>query len=294
MTILLSAKRAMAIRNHFTSKMETRQHNGIYGEIQETLALSQIVVRVNERVVVSDFSLTVLSGKIHALMGPNGSGKSSLAYAIAGHPSYIIERGLVSLGDKDITKLSPEERAKQGLFLSFQEPPEVGGVSMRTFLATIAKTPSLNPSPAGRGREGVGEEYLTSLRLEDSFLSRFLNEGFSGGEKKKSEILQFMARKPKFAIFDEIDSGLDVDALKEFAHIMQDAAKQGAGILVISHSPRLFSLLPPDRVHIVIEGRIAASGGKELIKKVEEKGYGVFATKYEKVRIYEKDDTKQS
>lgn len=221
------------------------------------------------REVVRDFSIAVRPGEIHALLGPNGSGKSSIAYAVAGHPAYEIKKGAVFLGGEDLLPLKPEERAARGLFLSFQEPPEVGGVGLNTFLKVIA---TAEANAGGENRAAV----LTSLGLEDSFLLRFLNEGFSGGEKKKSEMLQLLARKPKIAILDEIDTGLDIDALSGMVALLKQAAAGGAGFVLISHAFPLFQKLRPDFAHVLLGGSIAASGGPELIATLEAEGYGAF------------------
>jgi len=234
------------------------------------LAIDNLVVRVNDKEVVRDLSLTIRPGEMHALMGPNGSGKSSLAHAIAGHPEYRVVSGSMRLGEMDLSPLKPEERAEAGIFLSFQEPPEVGGVSMRTFLRTISQ--EVEPQDC----EGL-TPIVAKLGLQQTFLSRFLNEGFSGGEKKKSELLQFLARKPKFAIFDEIDSGLDVDSLQSAARIIGEARDGGAGFLVITHAPRLFSYLNPDYVHVLIQGKRVVLGGREVVDMLEKSGYGAFA-----------------
>lgn len=243
----------------------------------QLLNLKNLMVRVGDKEVVQDFSLTIHAGEIHALMGPNGSGKSSLAYAIAGHPEYQITKGSVMLGNVNLLELSPEKRAEAGLFLSFQEPPEVGGVSMSTFLQMIsANHPIGHAERSEASRQDDMRNILSQIGLHDNFLQRFLNEGFSGGEKKKSELLQLMARKPKIAICDEIDSGIDLDALKSVAKILRNEAKRGAGLLLISHSPRLFELLPPNFVHVLLKGKPVASGGKEILKKLERGGYKEF------------------
>lgn len=239
------------------------------------LDIRGVAVKVDEKEVVKDISLAIRAGEIHALMGPNGSGKSSLAYAIAGHPEYRVTSGSVTLGDTDLLTLKPEERAHAGIFLSFQEPPEVGGVSMRTFLRTIAQS----QTHADKNADQRGMETLLSLGLQETFLQRFLNEGFSGGEKKKSELLQFLARKPKVAIFDEIDSGLDLDSLAATAQILNDAAAAGTGILVISHTPRLLERLSPTKVHVLVGGKMIISGGSEVLGALESKGYGVLVGK---------------
>ena len=234
----------------------------------QPLSIENLTLCVGNKEVVQDFSLTIQSGEIHALMGPNGSGKSSLAYAIVGHPEYRITKGSVMLDDANLLELSPEKRAEAGLFLSFQEPPEVGGVSMSTFLQMIASANKDSPKDFKSILPGIG--------LHGNFLQRFLNEGFSGGEKKKSELLQLIARKPKIAICDEIDSGLDLDALKSVARILRGEAKRGAGLLLISHSPRLFELLPPDFVHVLLKGKLVVSGGAEVLEKLERSGYKEF------------------
>ena len=234
------------------------------------LSVENLRVRVGGKEVLSGVSLDIRAGEIHFLMGPNGSGKSSLAYAIAGHPEYQVTTGSITLGGQHILTLKPEERASRGLFLSFQEPPEVGGVSMSIFLKSIA---------TGETPHVVGERvaaFLPRIGLQEQFMSRLLNEGFSGGEKKKSELLQMIARKPKIAILDEIDSGLDVDALKSVAQIISDSRKSGTGFLIITHAPRLISYLEPDQMHILIGGRCVASGGKEILAPLEERGYEAF------------------
>lgn len=236
------------------------------------LGVNGLSVSVGDKGILDGVSLAVSAGEIHFLMGPNGSGKSSLAYAIAGHPEYRITAGAVMLGGQDVTVMTPEERAAAGFFLSFQEPPEIGGVSMSIFLKTIAADGEAH-SAAERA-----VALLPKLRLEPAFLSRLVNEGFSGGEKKKSELLQLAARRPRIAILDEADSGLDVDALASVAQFVRDHAAQGTGFLLISHSPPLLERIRPDRVHIMVGGRIAASGGAELVKLIEEKGYDAFAS----------------
>lgn len=230
-----------------------------------TLTLQNVSVRVGDLEIINNVSINIRSGEVHAFMGPNGSGKSSLAYAIAGHPDYRVTEGKILFGDTDICVLPPEERAKLGLFLSFQEPPEVGGVSMNTFLKMI-------------GMREEPQEILHQLNLQDLFLLRFLNEGFSGGEKKKSELLQFLARNPRLAIFDEIDSGLDVDSLGVVAKLLSERQRSGTAMLVISHSPRLFGRLKPNRVYVLNSGRIVSAGGPELLPLIEEMGYGVFSS----------------
>ena len=234
------------------------------------LCIKDLHVATGDKCLINNLSFCAKRGEIHALMGPNGSGKSSLAYAIAGHPSYKITSGRIVLDGADITGKPPEERSRSGLFLSFQDPPEVGGISLGTFVKMIASEKSLHADEL--------RATLDKVKLDDKFLLRFLNEGFSGGEKKKSELLQLVARKPKFAILDEIDSGLDLDALKGAATILQRVAKMGTGLLLISHTPRLFELIRPTHVHILLNGKIAASGGMEFIARLVEGGYDAIAS----------------
>jgi len=238
---------------------------------ENLLHIENLSVWIGERNLLKNVSLAVASGEIHILMGPNGSGKSSLAYAVLGHPEYPVHSGLIRFKGEDILHYSPEERAKKGLFLALQEPPEVGGVSMGTFLTTIRST------DAGADSDSGVRHALPKLGLEESFLRRFLNEGFSGGEKKKSEMLQLVVRRPQLAILDEIDSGVDVDSLDALVELIRECAGRGTGILLISHSSELCQRLKPDRTHILIDGTIAASGGNELAERVLREGYGNFS-----------------
>jgi len=231
-----------------------------------SLIIKNVSVFAEGKKIVKNFSLIIRPGEIHALMGPNGSGKSSLAGAAAGHPFYKISGGLITLDGKNIKNLPPEKIAKLGLFLSFQEPPEVGGISLSIFLSKISVT-------ARRKNFDNKKKTAESLKVSEDFLGRFLNEGFSGGEKKKSEIMQFVARSPRYAIFDEIDSGLDMDSLKTAAEIIKKAAQLGAGILVISHTSRMLEKLNPDFIHVMAGGEKTLSGPKELLGELERKGY---------------------
>lgn len=234
------------------------------------LIIKNLTVVAGGKEVVKNFSLTIKKGEIHALMGPNGSGKTSLCSAILGHPSYRVTRGDILLNGKSILGLRTEERARRGIFLSFQEPPEIRGVPMSSFLRTVAKTHAKENAQDTMKRI---EERAEKIGLGEHFLDRSVNEGFSGGEKKKSELLQFAAANPTIALFDEIDAGVDVDSLHAMARILKKAASQGTGMLIISHSARIFTYCAPDFVHIIEHGARTASGGKALIKKVEKKGY---------------------
>ena len=223
----------------------------------ESLIIENLTVEVGGREVVKNVSFRIGPGEITAIVGPNGSGKSSLAYAIMGHPEYRVLHGSVYLGAIDLLALLPEERACAGMFLSFQEPPEIGGVTVKSFLRAVGDAASDYKS------------VLSGFRIDESFLSRFLNEGFSGGEKKKSEILQLLARRPKFATLDEIDTGLDIDSLSVIPEILRGLTCAGTGILVITHGTKFLDDLAPDRVSVMSEGAIVAGGGKDILSKLK-------------------------
>ncbi len=235
------------------------------------LAVENLCIEAAGRAVVADASIAIAPGAVHALVGPNGSGKSSFALALAGHPEYRVTGGSAKLGGVDLLALDPEARAEAGLFVSFQEPPEVGGVGMSVFLKTIEANSRL--PVIGNKQQTDYAAIARTLGLDESFLRRFLNEGFSGGEKKKSELLQFFARRPAVAIFDEIDSGLDIDALRAVAALIRDAASSGAGILCISHTPETLRRLEPERVWVMQGGCITASGGAQVLAAIGENGY---------------------
>ena len=232
--------------------------------------IKNLTVEVENKEVVRNLSLSIGSGEIHILMGPNGSGKTSLCQTILGNPNYAVKKGDIILNNESVMSLKTEERARRGLFLSFQEPPEIQGVSVASFLRTIAgRQKSQDPFAI---MEKIREQ-MPRLGLSDSFFARGVNYGFSGGEKKKNEILQLTALKPKFAFLDEIDSGVDIDSLKTIAKILKELAKNGMGMLVVSHSPALGKALRPDFVHIINNGQIVARGNATLLKKVEKTGY---------------------
>lgn len=237
------------------------------------LEIKDITVETMGKKVIHDLSLSIGKGEIHALMGPNGSGKTSLCFAILGNPAYRVTQGNIFLNGKRITSLPTEERARGGIFLSFQEPPEIGGVGVSSFLRMMAKKHTKDPRAAMEKTHKAAR----ALRISDTFMERYLNEGFSGGEKKKSEILQLAAAAPKIALIDEIDAGVDIDSLRAIARILKDTARNGTGILIITHTAKLFSALKPDRVHIITEGTISSSGGPALIKKIEKSGFRTHA-----------------
>lgn len=224
--------------------------------------------------ILRGVDLVVPRGEVHALMGPNGSGKSTLAKIIAGDPSYEITAGDVLLEGQSILEMAPDERAREGLYLAFQYPVEVPGVSIANFLRL-----ALNARRPEGDEIGVMEFYaklqkaVAELNWDESILERNLHEGFSGGEKKRSEILQLLVLQPKYAILDETDSGLDIDALKVVSQGVNAARGPGFGALVITHYQRLLNYIVPDRVHVMVHGRIVKDGGKELAMELDQKGY---------------------
>ncbi len=228
--------------------------------------------------ILRGVDLTIKAGETHAIMGPNGSGKSTLAYSIAGHPKYTITQGTVTLDGADVLAMSVDERARAGLFLAMQYPVEVPGVSVSNFLRT-AKTAIDGQAPALRHWVKDMKTAMTSLRMDPSFAERNVNEGFSGGEKKRHEILQMELLKPRIAILDETDSGLDVDALKVVAEgVNRTRATGEVGVMLITHYTRILRYIEPDFGHGFIDGRIAERGGPELADQLEESGYDRFAT----------------
>lgn len=226
--------------------------------------------------ILNGVNLTLKQGETHAIMGPNGSGKSTLAYAVAGHPRYNVSGGEILLDGKNVLEMSVDERAVAGLFLAMQYPVEIPGVTNANFLRT-AKTAITGEAPAIRGWMKEVKEAMEGLRMEPSFSQRNVNEGFSGGEKKRNEILQMQLLKPKFAILDETDSGLDVDALKVVSEGVNNAREQtGVGILLITHYTRILRYIKPDFVHVFVDGKIAEEGGPELAERLEAEGYDRF------------------
>ena len=223
--------------------------------------------------ILRGVDLTVKSGEIHAIMGPNGSGKSTLAYAIAGHPKYEITSGSVMLDGEDILEMSVDERARAGLFLAMQYPVEVPGVSVSNFLRA-AKTAIDGEAPKLRTWVKDVNDALGNLHLSKEFAQRSVNEGFSGGEKKRHEIAQLQLLNPKFAVLDETDSGLDIDALRIVSEGVNKYASQGdRGVLLITHYTRILQYITPDYVHVFVAGRLADSGGRELADRLEAEGY---------------------
>jgi Fe-S cluster assembly ATP-binding protein len=227
--------------------------------------------------ILRGVDLTVRSGETHAIMGPNGSGKSTLAYSIAGHPKYTVTSGTVTLDGEDVLAMTVDERARAGLFLAMQYPVEVPGVTVSNFLRT-AKTAIDGQAPSLRHWVKDVRGAMENLRIDSAFADRNVNEGFSGGEKKRHEILQLELLKPKIAVLDETDSGLDIDALKVVAEGVNRVRATGeAGVLLITHYTRILRYIPPDFVHVFVDGRIVEEGGRELAERLEAEGYDRFA-----------------
>ncbi len=228
--------------------------------------------------ILKGVNLTVKSGETHAIMGPNGSGKSTLAYSIAGHPKYNVTGGTVTLDGEDVLAMKVDERARAGLFLAMQYPVEVPGVTVSNFLRT-AKTAVDGEAPKLRTWVKDIKQSMAALRMEDGFAERGVNEGFSGGEKKRHEILQLELLKPKMAILDETDSGLDVDALRVVSEgVNRVKDNTDAGVMLITHYTRILRYIKPDFVHVFVNGQVAEEGGAELADRLEAEGYDRFLT----------------
>jgi Fe-S cluster assembly ATP-binding protein len=240
------------------------------------LEIKNIHAQIDEKSILKGINLDIKAGEVHAIMGPNGSGKSTLASVIAGKEEYEIEQGSILFDGKDIGELSVEERAHQGVFLSFQYPVEIPGVTVTNFIKTALnetrKAKGLEDMPASEMLKRIREK-SELLEIDRKFLSRSLNEGFSGGEKKRNEIFQMAMLEPKLAILDETDSGLDIDALRIVANGVNKLKTKHNAVLVITHYQRLLDYIVPDFVHVLYDGKIVKSGGKELAFELEEKGY---------------------
>lgn len=242
------------------------------------LIIKNLHVRVDETEILKGVDLTIKSGEVHAVMGPNGTGKSTLAYALMGHPKYEVTKGEATLDGESLLDLDPNERSILGLFLAFQYPVAVPGVSVANFLRTAINAQRKGKDPEDKGisipdfRKKLKEK-LALLKMDESFAGRYLNDGFSGGEKKRVEILQMATLEPKFSILDETDSGLDIDALKIVSDGINTIGGKHQGIMVITHYQRILNYIKPDFVHVMLNGKIAQSGGPELALRLEEEGY---------------------
>lgn len=240
------------------------------------LKIKELNVSINTQSILKGINLEVGSGEVHAIMGPNGSGKSTLSKVLAGHPSYEVTSGEISYFGTDLMPLTPEERARAGIFLSFQYPLEIPGVTNINFLKA-----SVNAVRKGQGRQTLDAiEFLTFIRercklldMDESFLYRSINEGFSGGEKKRNEILQMVALEPKLSVLDETDSGLDIDALRVISEGVNAMRSPERSIILVTHYQRLLDYIEPDFIHVLVNGRIIMSGDKSLALELEKKGY---------------------
>jgi Fe-S cluster assembly ATP-binding protein len=241
------------------------------------LEIRNLFVRAGDKQILRGLDLAVSKGEIHALMGPNGSGKSTLANVIMGHPGLEVTEGQILFKGEDITEADPDERARMGIFLAFQYPVSVPGVTVTKYLRTV-----MNAHREARGEEAISlkdfrqtvEAAMALTEVPREFSSRYLNEGFSGGEKKRMEILQLALQRPEMAILDETDSGLDIDALRVVANGVNSVAGPDMGVLIITHYQRVLHLVQPSHVHVMFRGRIVKEGGPELVGELEAKGYG--------------------
>jgi len=238
--------------------------------------------------ILQGIDLTIRKGEVHAIMGPNGSGKTTLSYALMGHPAYVIKGGEVRWKGYDLLKLSADKRSRLGLFLAFQYPTAIPGLSVASFIRSalnaklqgIDKNPDVDPTDSIRGGVSMRDfrtkmrEKMALLRMDDGFAARYVNDGFSGGEKKRLEMLQMAMLEPEFSILDETDSGLDIDALRIVAEGVNAQLNPNMGVLLITHYQRLLNYIEPDYVHVLAAGRIVTSGGKDLALRLEEEGYG--------------------
>jgi Fe-S cluster assembly ATP-binding protein len=242
------------------------------------LEIRNLHVRAGEKEILKGLDLTVSAGKVHAMMGPNGSGKSTLANAIMGHPNLEVTEGQILLDGEDVTEADPDERARMGLFMAFQYPVAVPGVTVTKYLRTVMnahrESRGEDPVPLKEFRKTV-EAAMELTEVPREFVGRYLNEGFSGGEKKRMEILQLALQQPSLAVLDETDSGLDIDALNTVSHGVNTVARDsGMGVLIITHYQRILHLVQPQFVYIMFEGRIVKEGGPELVEQLEQRGYG--------------------
>jgi Fe-S cluster assembly ATP-binding protein len=237
-----------------------------------SLQIENLHVRTEEREILHGVDLNVEKGETHALMGPNGSGKSTLANTLMGNPQYEITEGKIVLDGEDITEADPDERARAGLFLAFQYPATIPGVSVANFLRMAINAGREEPIKVKEFGQVLGK-HMELLKIDRAFTSRYLNEGFSGGEKKRAEILQLAMLEPTYAVLDETDSGLDIDALRIVSDGVNAMRDPGRGFLIITHYTRILSYVKPEFVHIMLDGKIVREGGAELADTLEEKGY---------------------
>ena len=256
--------------------------------MSDELVIEDLHVSVEDKPIIKGLNLRIKQGEIHALMGPNGSGKSTLSNALMGHPHYDVDNGTVTFNGTPVLELEPNERARLGLFLAFQYPTAIPGVTMANFLRMAVSSVRSESSNGSETTELIPmREFRRELRakmkqlgVNESFARRYLNDGFSGGEKKRAEILQLAMLEPKVAILDETDSGLDIDAVRIVGESVNQLIGPNLGVLIITHYPRLLNYIRPEHVHVLLDGRIVESGGWELAELLEEKGYDPIREKY--------------
>jgi Fe-S cluster assembly ATP-binding protein len=269
--------------------MTKAKPNGAGDRVLVIRDLHVVPIAEPTREILAGINLTVAQGEVHAIMGRNGSGKTTLAYALMGHPAYRVTKGEVLWKGHDLLKLTPDKRGRLGLFLAFQYPTAIPGLSVASFLRTALNArmrpidqpanPDYDPSDATRGGIKLGDfrrllrEKMALLKLDDAFAGRYVNEGFSGGEKKRLEMLQMAVLRPEMAILDETDSGLDIDALRIVAEGVNAQLNPDLGVLLITHYQRILNYITPDYVHVLAQGRMVASGGRELAIRLEAEGY---------------------
>ncbi len=252
------------------------------------LEIKNLHVSIEDKEILKGLSLTINQGEIHAIMGPNGTGKSTLAYTLMGHPNYTVTAGEIIFKGKNVLELEPDERSRAGIFLAFQYPVAIPGVTVANFLriAINARRRAENPEDKGMPIpefRKMLKEKMDTLKMDHTFAGRYLNDGFSGGEKKRAEILQMATLKPEIAILDETDSGLDIDALRIVSEGVNALSGPDLGVLVITHYQRLLNYIKPNFVHIMLDGRIVESGGADLALHLEDQGYDWVREKYEEV-----------
>lgn len=240
--------------------------------MQRTLEIENLHAEINGKQILKGVTLTIPLGEIHALMGPNGSGKSTLANALMGHPKFKVTEGDIRVDGESVVELEADERAHRGLFLAFQYPYEIEGITVTNFLRTAVNANREQPVPVSEFLKQLREK-LKLLDIDESFIKRYVNQGFSGGEKKRNEVLQMAMLQPSYAVMDETDSGLDIDALKIVANGVNRMRGPDFSALIITHYVRILRYVNPDRVHVFFDGRIVRSGGPELAEALEEKGY---------------------
>lgn len=250
------------------------------------LVINGLKVSIEGKQILNGVNLKVKQGEVHAIMGPNGTGKSTLAYTLMGHPSYNVDDGKVTFKGQDLLEMATDERSRLGLFLAFQYPVSIPGVTVANFLRTAvnARRKAINPEDKGIAIPEFRKlllEKMNMLKMDTSFAGRYLNEGFSGGEKKRAEVLQMAVLQPEIAILDETDSGLDIDALRVVSEGVNLLRSQNIGVLLITHYQRMLNYIKPDMVHIMMGGTIVESGGAELALHLEEHGYDWVREKYE-------------